>query len=87
VCTPKALDDTRNQIMFAGDGVVYLPVQSNDPACTTPLCNIASVCNYLVNTATGEPMDRLAQMSSAQSGGTCKVVSYDAMINGLSNPK
>lgn len=73
--------------MFAGYGVVYLPVQSNDPACTTPLCNIASVCTYLTETATGDSMSRLAQLSAAQSGGTCKPVSYQMMIDAYSNPK
>jgi hypothetical protein len=47
VCVPGALEDKKNQEQFAGDGVVYFPVQSNDPACTTPLCNIDSICSYV----------------------------------------
>jgi len=87
VCTPGALEDPKNQEQFAGDGVVYLPVQSNDPACSAPLCNIASVCTYLTETATGDAVNRLAQMSAKQSGGTCKVVSYQMMIDAMANPK
>lgn len=87
VCIPGSLADAKNQEQFAGDGVVYLPVQSNDPACTTPLCDIASICVVLTNTSLGEPIDRLAALSEAQSGGACTPVSYDAMIKGISNPE
>lgn len=86
VCGRNALDNPKNQLMFAGYGVVYLPVQSNDPACKTPLCNIASVCSYLTTTATGDSMSRLAQLSAAQSGGACSPVSYDTMIKAMVNP-
>jgi hypothetical protein len=33
LCNASALDNARDRSLFAGDGVVYLPVQSNDPAC------------------------------------------------------
>jgi len=87
VCVPGSLEDPRNQEMFAGDGVVYLPVQSNDPACSTPLCNIDSVCTFLTSEAEGDALHRLADMSKAQSGGACKPVSYDLMIQAMTNPK
>lgn len=87
VCVPGSLEDPRNQEMFAGDGVVYLPVQSNDPSCTTPLCSIGSVCNFLTTTAQGDALHRLADMSKEQSGGVCKVVSFDIVLQALANPK
>ena len=89
VCVPGSLSNEKNQEQFAGDGVVYLPVQSNDPACTTPLCNIESICSFLTGSQLAEESDvkKLAELSGAMSGGACKVVSYDAMISGISNPK
>jgi thymus-specific serine protease len=87
VCGKQSLEDPQNQIMFAGYGVVYLPAQSNDPACTTNLCNIEKVCSYLTETATGDSLSRLAQLSAEQSGGVCKSVNYQLMINFYANPK
>jgi hypothetical protein len=89
ICVPGSLEDKKNQEQFAGDGVVYFPVQSNDPACTTPLCDIASICSYLTGPelAAQNDVHKLASLSSAMSGGSCKFVSYDTMIKGMSNPK
>ena len=86
VCVPGSLENPKNQEMFAGDGVVYLPVQSNDPSCTTPLCNIGSVCAFLTS-AEGDAVHRLADMSKEQSGGICKVVNYDLVLEAYANPK
>jgi serine protease 16 len=89
ICVPGSLNDKKNQEQFAGDGVVYFPVQSNDPACTTPFCNIESICSYITGPelATQTDVQKLASLSSAMSGGSCKLVSYDTMIKGMSNPK
>lgn len=87
VCVPGSLSKKENREQFAGDGVVYIPAQSNDPADTSPLGNIASICQFLLSPENGaEPIDRLAALSSAQHGGTCVSASYDAMIKGMSNP-
>lgn len=89
VCIPGSLDDKKNQEQFAGDGVVYFPVQSNDPACTSPFCNIDSICTYLTGSelAKQDDVQKLASLASAMSGGGCKSVSYDAMINAMENPR
>lgn len=86
VCTPGALDDPKNQEQFAGDGVVYLPVQSNDPSCSTPYCDIASICVLMVDEAAGTPLERLAQLSKAQHAGACVPVSYELMLRSVALP-
>ena len=66
--------------------MVYLPVQSNDPSCSSAYCDIASICVLLTDESVGSPVERLAKLSSAQSSGSCVSVSYDKMISTLSNP-
>ncbi len=39
--------------MFAGDGVVALPIQGNDPACNGTLCNIKAVCGIMTDDGQG----------------------------------
>lgn len=87
VCVPGSLDDEKNQEQFAGDGVIYLPAQSNDPACTTQYCNIEKICVLLTDNTIGTPLDRLVTLAKAQQGSSCNLVSYDAMLKTLSNPK
>ena len=77
----------KNREQFAGDGVVYLPVQSNDPACTTPYCDIASICTLMTNTTAGTPMQRLAQLANIQHMGKCTEPDYDGMIRFWSSAK
>lgn len=87
ICGVNALENPLNQEQFAGDGVVYLPVQSNDPSCTTPFCDIASVCVHMTNTSIGDPLTRLATLAAAQNTGPCTVASYETMIKAMKNPK
>lgn len=86
VCGKNALENEQNQEQFAGNGVVYLPVQSNDPACATPYCNIEKVCDLMVDTSIGSPLDRLVSLHKAQSGGACTVVSHDLVMKALAEP-
>eukprot|EP01031_Cornospumella_fuschlensis_P033113 gene33113-40055_t len=86
-CKPLTLDNEQNQEAFAGDGVVYLPVQSNDPSCSDPYCNIKSICDLMTDVSVGTPLERLAALSSNQNGGHCINPSYDAMIKFYTNPK
>jgi serine protease 16 len=88
ICVPKSLESKKNQEQFAGDGVVYFPVQSNDPACTASFCNIKSICYYLTSTelSSQDDVHKLASLSAAMSGGLCKAVSYDRMIEAMRNP-
>jgi serine protease 16 len=86
ICVPGMLENEQNRETFAGDGVIYLPAQSNDPACTTNYCNISSICNYLTNEATGSSLDRVAAFAAKQSP-ACGVPSYEAMIKFWSSPQ
>lgn len=93
ICAPQdgsegsMLDNPLNAAQWAGDGVVYLPAQSNDPACSTPYCNIEKICSLLTDESLGTPIDRLAKLSAIQHADACVPVSYEAMIKSLQNPK
>jgi hypothetical protein len=56
-----------NQWSFAGEGVANFPAQSNDPSCTQPSCNIALICNVMLNQSVGDAVDRLALVVQQQS--------------------
>lgn len=86
VCTPGALADKQNQATFAGDGVVYLPVQSNDPACQTSYCNIEKICKLMTDTSVGSPVERLASLSKAQNYNKCVSISSSAMTDFYTAP-
>ena len=53
VCEFDGLDNPlsvdRNAQLFAGDGVVYVPAQENDPSCTGDLCNVKKICESLLD--------------------------------------
>jgi thymus-specific serine protease len=88
VCEAGTLSNPKNQEQFAGDGVVYLPVQSNDPECTTPYCNIAGICDLFASEESGaSPIDKLAFLSKVQHAGQCVSASYEAMITAMANPR
>eukprot|EP01038_Epipyxis_sp_PR26KG_P006463 gene6463-8892_t len=85
VCVPGSLDDVKNQEQFAGDGVVYIPVQSNDPSCTSQYCDISKICSLMVDKTAGSPLEKLVILAKSSSS-SCMSVSYESMINSLSNP-
>lgn len=87
ICDAGSLNNIKNQEQFAGDGVIYIPAQSNDPECTTPYCNIASICDLMTNDRKGSPLDKLVYLSKIQHANSCVSISYDNMINVISNPK
>lgn len=60
------LENIRNLELFAGDGVIALNVQENDPACTEPYCNIAKICTALLEEYSGTPIQRIAQFAQTQ---------------------
>ena len=43
MCNKDAFQNEMNARLFAGDGVIYIPAQANDPACSGDLCNIRKV--------------------------------------------
>jgi hypothetical protein len=66
VCNATALSSIVNQADWAGQGVIYLPVQENDPACSPAPCNINDVCTIMTNDSIGTPLQRLAYLSNVQ---------------------
>lgn len=59
----KQLENQRN---FAGYGVAQFDAQSNDPLCTQPACNIASICHIMTDGSIGNVVERLAHVAQAQ---------------------
>eukprot|EP01013_Petalomonas_cantuscygni_P042325 TRINITY_DN7618_c0_g2_i1.p1 TRINITY_DN7618_c0_g2~~TRINITY_DN7618_c0_g2_i1.p1 ORF type:complete len:497 (+),score=93.47 TRINITY_DN7618_c0_g2_i1:61-1551(+) len=61
------LTDPTNQRSFAGEGVAFFPAQSNDPSCTVPACNIASVCRIMLGSGhSNDTVAALAQVANTQ---------------------
>lgn len=71
-----------------GDGVVYFPVQGNDPSCTSSFCNIASICSFVTASAAKgtAAMQTLADLNKAMSAG-CTSVSYSSYIKVMASDK
>jgi hypothetical protein len=65
LCNASALEDPDNRALFGGYGVVQLPVQSNDPSCDTPGCDIRSICE-LLREGGGEPIEALSRLAALQ---------------------
>ena len=86
ICNATALEDPNNQADWAGNGVIYIPAQENDPACTTPECNISGICAFLLDSSNGDtPLDRLAALSAVQNSNSCVDVDYYAQVAALTN--
>ena len=87
VCWSTDLTDVKNQRLFAGDGVVTIPGQSNDPACSTPLCSIAKICGELTAEPTSNETDlaRLARVADLQNGGECVNANWEESLAFLSS--
>jgi hypothetical protein len=87
VCAIDGLDDPlsvlRNQQLFAGDGLLYIPAQGNDQACSSPLCNIDSMCASVLQDPTESPLESLTRVVAEQNGDQCISVSWDANISFL----
>lgn len=56
------------QESFAGFGVANFPSQSNDLTCTWPACNIAKICEIMIDESLGDELARLAVLNSARRG-------------------
>jgi len=88
VCEVDGLDDplgpVRNREMLAGDGLIYVPAQSNDPACEGDLCDVEGLCTALLEGGEGEePLESLARVAKVQNGGECKLVDWEGQIDML----
>ena len=85
---------SRNADAFLGDGVVFVPAQSNDPSCTDRICNIEHLCASLVaaKEITGSNVEALAAIAKVQRNGgdnidndTCVEVNWEQTIAYLSS--
>ncbi|CAM9552994.1 unnamed protein product [Choristocarpus tenellus] len=66
LCNSQSLEDPSAQVLFAGDGVISLPIQENDPACQEELCNIQKVCAVMTDASLGSNVERLAVLRKQQ---------------------
>ncbi|KNC46087.1 prolylcarboxypeptidase [Thecamonas trahens ATCC 50062] len=87
VCSGAAssLDDKANWVVFTESLGGLLPVQENDPACTTPVCDIASVCSTALQVVKsgGKPYDAIASINAIANAGQCLNVSYTGEMAAL----
>ena len=92
VCGGEAtLVDKKNISAFLGDGVVFVPAQSNDPNCDGRMCNIDHLCSSLVaaREITDSSMKALAAISKQKRGNStaCIEVDWEGTIRYLSSDK
>eukprot|EP00752_Nemacystus_decipiens_P009162 g8184.t1 len=66
LCNKSSLEDQSARVMFAGDGVVVLPIQENDPSCNGTVCNIKGVCGIMTDYDRGSEVERLAIIRKLQ---------------------
>ena len=88
LCGNNVLEDLNNRYMFAGDGVITLPIQENDPSCQPKYCNIQKICNALIYESKNNPnpVYLLATIANAQlDGKPCKEISRTVYLNSLLN--
>jgi len=89
-----ALSNSKNADAFLGDGVIFVPAQSNDPSCTDKICNIEHLCSSLLaaKEISGNNVDALAAIAKVQRNGgdstendTCYEVDWERTIAYLSS--
>jgi len=91
VCDGDKLEERRNQEMLLGDGLIFVPSQSNDPSCTYELCNIQRLCEFIddihaANFTTTE-LEILALVASKQrKSDECVEVDWNKTLAELSRP-
>lgn len=89
VCPIDGLDNPlsveRNAQLFAGDGVIYVPAQENDPSCTSELCNVGKICDSLLNggDSSETSMDKLVRVAGLQNSGDCVTTDWGSQISML----
>jgi serine protease 16 len=68
ICHPEtALLDRNNANLLLGDGLIAIPAQGNDPACTEPKCpNIRTLCDTLVSAAANTNNNNNTTMTALQ---------------------
>mmetsp|Transcript_16627 Transcript_16627/g.34317 ORF Transcript_16627/g.34317 Transcript_16627/m.34317 type:complete len:431 (+) Transcript_16627:195-1487(+) len=91
VCGGSAsLEKERNKSVFAGDGVVYIPAQENDPSCDGEVCDIAGICGFLISRMEEkegtEEWEALEELAKVQNGDECVNVDWDEQLEFLKSP-
>ncbi|EKX34652.1 hypothetical protein GUITHDRAFT_158798 [Guillardia theta CCMP2712] len=81
------LEDIKNRALFAETLSDPLIPQSNDPSCTSPLCDIRRQCKFLTDQSLGKPLDRLVAMMDSVRDGSCLDTDYQMMLAGLQDIK
>jgi len=82
----------RNQEAFVGDGLFYVPAQSNDPACEGGLCNIEKICKAMIDEKESNQgissMEILATIKNLKNHGDedCTNVNWGAYLLYLKTP-
>lgn len=67
ICDVLDVRDMDSVASWAGNGVIDIPAQSNDPSCTEDYCNIGKICAGMLDPALGAtPYDRLVSIARAQ---------------------
>lgn len=77
LCDASCLEDESARISFAGDGVVSLPIQENDPACEGTVCNIKAVCDIMTDVQRGSEASFLPS-NMLSSGGDETEAAFDS---------
>jgi len=81
-CDPESLLEVNTRHSFAGDGVIYIMAQENDPSCTTEVCDISKLCEFLIaaegKDGDDDDLNKLAALASLQNGGECVRVNADS---------
>mmetsp|Transcript_85057 Transcript_85057/g.214338 ORF Transcript_85057/g.214338 Transcript_85057/m.214338 type:complete len:572 (-) Transcript_85057:397-2112(-) len=87
LCGDKPLDIEANIALWVGFGVIPVDAQSNAPECDTPLCNIAKVCQAVldaVEIGDGDPLyalEEVARQARISDGLTCTDVDFAASMD------
>jgi len=66
VSSASWLEDRVNQRHFAGCGVASFPAQGNNPASHEAASNIKTICEVMIDTSIGDPINRLASLVEKQ---------------------
>lgn len=70
-CARGALEDEATRRAWAGNGVVKIPAQENDPFSDTVNASIGTVCEVLLRDGAPPYVDALAALDGLQRGGAC----------------
>jgi len=85
--SPPILEDPRSRALLTEGAADPLIPQSNDPACTEPVCDIRRQCELLTNQTLGTPLQRLQELNRIARAGECLNANYFEMLDELKDEK